>query len=276
MKNLKVMFLALITVVSFFFTVNASALETIKVRVVDDLTNADFSYLIEPGLSLNELKEKKFASKLKTVIDNPEHKYRTFINLQTGKAVDFNEKLYSDITIKAISAEDTITITIANTGNSFSSLDAGITINDLKALPYGSQVENLINDENKKFAMFIDEKTKEEIKLDEPIYVNTTIRAIYYITVTIDGVDHEVLETARLEDLYQFAAKKEGYQFAGFVDEKGNPATDASVVDKAVLTSTYTLMNVENPQTSDFIFGYFGLALISFLTILYVYKTQKA
>ena len=196
--------------------------------------------------------------------------------MATGKAVDLNEKLYSNISIKAISTEDKITLTIANTGNTFKNIEAGITINKFKDLSYGSQVKKLINDDKKEFAKFINEKTGNEIGLDEPIYVDTTIRALYYITVTIDGTAHKILENTKLADLYQYAAPKEGYEFTGFVDAEGKEATDASVVDKAVLTSTYKKIDVaENPQTSDNILVYTTIALISLSTMLFVVKTIK-
>lgn len=274
MKSFKTLLcLIVVAVIGMAMTLNVRAAETIKIRVVDELTNADFTYQVEAGQSLNELKEQKFATKLKSVIDNADHKYLTFINVATGKAVDLNQKLYSNITIKAIGAEDKITLTIANTGNSFKNLDAGITINQLKDLSYGGQVKKLINDDTKEFAKFINNKTGAEIGLDEHIYTDTTIRAVYYITVTIDGKDHKVLDTSKLADLYQFAAKKEGYEFVGFVDKDGKAATDASVVDKAVLTSTYKKVN--NPNTIDNILGYGCLVIVGATAMIMAIKAFK-
>ncbi len=277
MKNLKtVLYLVVIAVVSLFMTLNVSAAETVKIRVIDELTGADFSYQVKSGQSLNELKEQSFASKLKEVIDNVDDNYITFINVSTGKEIDLNEKIYSDLTIKAVSKSDTVDITIANTGNTFKNLEAGITINKLKDLSYGSQVKNLINDKDKEFAMFINVKTGEEIDLDEPIYVNMTIKAIYYITVNIDKVNHKVLENTKLADLYQYAAKKDGYEFVGFVDAEGNTATDADVVDKAIFTSTYKKIEQEEvPNTYDKGLTYISVALISLLGMSYCYKFIK-
>ena len=94
MKNLNtLLYLVVIGFICVFMTLNVNAAETIKIRVVDESTNADFSYQVKSGQSLNELKEQKFASALKAVIDNADHKYLTFINMATGKAVDLNEKL---------------------------------------------------------------------------------------------------------------------------------------------------------------------------------------
>ncbi len=279
MKNIKnLMCLIIVAVVSVVMTLNVSAADKIKIRIVDESTKADFSYQVDPGISLNELKEKGFASKLKSVIDDSGEKYLTFINMATGKSVDLNEKLYSNISIKAIGAKDTIKITIENTGNSFTSVQAGITINQLKEKSYASQVKKLIETDEKSFAKFINVKTGEDIGLNDPLYVDTTIKALYYITVTIDGVDHKVLETTKLEDLYQFAQKKEGYEFTGFVDANGKPATDASVVDKAILKSTYKQIEKAetNPETSDNILRYLGLELLSITTSLYLgVKTFK-
>ena len=277
MNSLKtVLYLVVIAVASLFMTLNVSAAETVKIRVIDELTEADFSYQVKSGQSLNEIKEQSFASKLKSVIDNEDGNYITFINVATGNAVDLNEKIYSDLTIKAISKSDKINITIANTGNTFKNLTAGITINQLKDLSYGSQVGKLINDKNKEFAMFINVKTGEEIELDEPIYVDMTIKAIYYITVTIDNEPHKVLENTKIEDLYQYAAKKEGYEFTGFVDSEGNVATDADVVDKAILTSTYKKIEQEEiPNTGDSSLMYLGVSLISLLGISYCYGQIK-
>lgn len=277
MKNLKaVLYLLVITVVSLIMTLNVSADETVKIRVIDESTQVDFSYQVKAGQTLNEIKEQSYASKLKSVIDDPDDKYFTFINVATGKAVDFNEKIFSDLTIKAISKTDKVTIKIANTGNTFKNLDAGITINTLKDLSYGSQVKNLIEAKNKEFAKFIDVATGEEIGLDEPIYVDLTIKAVYYITVNIDKVDHKVLDTSKLEDLYQYAAKKEGYEFTGFVDVEGNPATDADVVDKAILTSTYKQIEAEEvPDTYDSLLVYVSLSAISLFAMAYICNQIK-
>ncbi len=277
MKNLNtLLYLVVIGFICVFMTLNVNAAETIKIRVVDESTNADFSYQVKSGQSLNELKEQKFASALKAVIDNADHKYLTFINMATGKAVDLNEKLYSNITIKAIGSEDKITLTIANTGNSFKNIDAGITINKFKTLSYGKQVSDLINDEDKEFAKFINTKTGANMGLDEPIYVDTTIRAIYYINVTIDGTVHKIFDNTKLIELYQYAAKKDGYEFVGFKDESGEMATDESIVDGAILTSTYKKIDdVENPKTLDDIAFYGVLGVVSLALMLYGFKNIK-
>ncbi len=275
MKGLKaVLCLVVAAVVSMVMAVTVNAAEKINVRVIDTQNNTDFSYVIEAGMTLNELKEESYASALKKVIDDTTHTtYLALIDVATGREVDLDEKLTADITIKAISEADTIKITVANTGNSFTGITAGMTIKNFAKQSYASQVAGLMTDD---FAMFVDAKTGEEIDLDEPLYVDTTIKAIYYITVTIDDTEHKVLETATLEDLYEFVEEKEGYEFTGLVDEEGNAVTDDDVVDKAVFKTTYKSLvsevtpdpTPEAPNTLDNIMAYVVVGLTSTFGLL--------
>ena len=109
-----------------------------------------------------------------------------------------------------------------------------------------------------------------------------------FITLTIDGKQYDKIpEDTKLADLYQYAAKKDGYEFVAFTDEEGNAVTDASVVDGAKFVSTYKEAPVEattetttvatqtngtgvaNPQTLDNVLTYVILTLVSVMTITF-------
>ena len=161
----------------------------------------------------------------------------------------------------------------------------GTTLKSLIENPYMQSVEAIkkINGvmNNEKFAKFINVETGEEFKVSDSIDANITVKAAYYISLTIDGKKYDkILENAKLADLYEYATEKDGYEFVGFTNDDGTMATDEDVVEGAKFISSYKKIeektsanNVVNPETSDNINLYFTIGIISIVVIGLISKS---
>ena len=144
-----------------------------------------------------------------------------------------------------VEIEDLFNFTLENNGEKVNlSIPRWTTLKEILDNKYYGYLEEVksINEviNNEKFAKFINTETGEDYNTADTIDSDITVKAVYYISLTIDGKEYDdILDNSKLADLYELVPEKEGYKFTGLVKEDGKAATDADVVDNAVFKATY-------------------------------------
>ena len=206
---------------------------------------------------------------------------RTTIKVSGMKSVNLSQLAGKSASVKIA---DEFKFVLKNNGEDVTlSIPRGTTLKSLLENPYMQSVEAVknINDVMKKenFAKFINVETGEEFNVGDSIDADITVKAVYYISLTIDGKKYDkILENAKIVDLYKYATIKDGYEFVGFIKDDGTMATDDDVREGAKFISSYKKIdsstssnngsnNIANPNTLDNVSLYFTIGIISIIVI---------
>ena len=167
---------------------------------------------------------------------------RTTINVLNIRKINWPQVQVKSASVKI---EDVFNFNLENNGEKVNlSIPRWTTLKEILDNKYYANVEEVksINEviNNEKFAKFINTETGEDYNTADTIDSDITVKAVYYISITIDGKKYDdILDNSKLADLYELVPEKEGYKFTGLVKEDGKAATDADVVDNAVFKATY-------------------------------------